>query len=283
MNLRLFCRVIGRHKRLVAVGALVTLVLAVFAYGTPGPHGITPRGAETWNSNAELLVTQTSFPYGRAGDNYAVPTKGLPPVAVGDQNYLAGLSPIYAAWANGNSIQAVVRSMTRVVGTVQAWNAVSPATGNPAPFIFISSSAATPLGARNLTAATISVLTSYISKQETSAGIPESQRVNLQVLRSGSPPVLAAGHKPTLSILIFVAGIGGIIALAFIRENVERQARAEEDQSAKLAGHHVGVDQRLATMPASASRPHASGSSDVRSRLVVTSHGDVQGFQARKQ
>ena len=113
MDLRLFWSVIRRHKRLVLTGTLLGLVLAVLAYGHPGlSHGkptIIPRGAEVWQSESELLITQESFPYGRAEQQYTTGSGKSQPVPIGDIAYMSSLAPIYSALANGNGIQAELK------------------------------------------------------------------------------------------------------------------------------------------------------------------------------
>ena len=89
---------------------MLAVVLSVLSYGTPGLEGgkptIIPRGSEVWQGEAELLISQEGFPYGRAVQQVE-PGKGtrFPLETIGDFNYMASLSSVYAALANGNSVQ----------------------------------------------------------------------------------------------------------------------------------------------------------------------------------
>ena len=70
MDFKLFLGVLKRYKRVVISGTVLAVVLSVLSYGTPGLKGgkptIIPRGAEVWQGEAEVLISQAGFPYGRA-------------------------------------------------------------------------------------------------------------------------------------------------------------------------------------------------------------------------
>lgn len=209
MDLRLFWAVAKRYKRLSIVGTLLAVILAVFAYGTPGPGGITPRGSVTWESQAQLLITQGSGPYGRADPKA---------VQVGAPGYMSSLSPIYAQLANGTAVQNAIRN-SKIPGVVAATEGVDPNTGAYIPFVNLTATAPTEADAEALSRAAITSFQAYVNQSEAATAVPGSARVSLEVVKSGLPPVIASEPKPTVPILVFLAIISGTIMLMFSLEN----------------------------------------------------------------
>ena len=79
MDFKLFFAVVKRYKRVVISGTVLAVVLSVLSYGTPGLKGgkptIIPRGSEVWQGDAEVLISEEGFPYGRAVTQ-VIPGKG---------------------------------------------------------------------------------------------------------------------------------------------------------------------------------------------------------------
>ncbi len=244
MDLKLFLAVIKRYKRVVIGGAVLAVLLSMLSYGTPGLKGgmptIIPRGAEVWQGNAVVLLSQEGFPYDRAVQQ-VIPGKGItvPPQTIGDLNYMSNLSSVYAALANSDSVERQVAAEAHVpvcattttatapaaasatgnCGTVVAASLQQTGTGAPLPLITLTSSAATAAEAAKLATSTIAVLQNQISKQQTAAGTLANQRVELETVNSGSPATLAQGHSKSIPILVLFAILSASIALAFILNN----------------------------------------------------------------
>jgi hypothetical protein len=243
MDLKLFLGVIKRYKRIVIGGAVLAIVLSVLSYGMPGLKGgkptIIPRGSETWQGQAELLLSQQGFPYGRAA-NQVIPGKGtsIPSEPVGDETYMANLSQIYAAVANGTDLQAKVAAQAHVTlcpspvnaaaapassstacPTVVAAEVFDPNTGQPLPLITLTASAPTAAEAAKLATASVSVFQTEITRQEVTAGTPVAQRVELQTLKGGAPATLTKGYSKSIPMLVLFAVLSAAIALAFILNN----------------------------------------------------------------
>jgi hypothetical protein len=216
MDIRLFWAVVKRYKRIAIAGTLLAVVLAVFAYGTPGPGGIKPRGSVTWEAQAQLLITQATGAYGRLD---------FKTVQVGAPGYLSGLSPIYAGLANGDAVQAATRDR-KVPGLVTATEGIDPNTGGYTPFVNLTASAPTAQDAVILAKRGISALQDYINEMEAATGVPAASRINLAVIRSGLPPVIASKPKPTIPALVFIATMAGLIMLLFSLENKDPSSAA---------------------------------------------------------
>jgi hypothetical protein len=225
MDLRLLWAVIKRFKRVSIGGTMAAVVLAVLAYGTPGPGGIKPRGSVTWESQAELLITQAGGVYGRADPKT---------IASQNPNYMASLSPIYTGLANGGAVQTAVRQ-SKVPGTVKASEGVDQNTGLYTPFITLTTSAPTAADAEKLSKIGVTAFQSYITQMEAGSGIPPSSRVVVEVIRNGLPPVIGSKPKPTIPMLVFLAIMAGTIMLLFSLENHDPQSAAKLGRVAAVA------------------------------------------------
>ena len=165
MDFKLFLGVVKRYKRMVIAGAVLAVVLSVLSYGTPSLKGgkptIVPRGAEIWQGEAELLISQAGFPYGRAVHAGRHPGRAsTPSQPIGDYNYMASLSSVYAALANGNSVQHQAATEARVplcplttgpCGSLKAAEVDDISDrGSPLPLLTVTSSAPTAADAAKL-------------------------------------------------------------------------------------------------------------------------------------
>ncbi len=232
MDFKLFLGVLKRYKRMVIGGAVFAILLSVLSYGTPGLKGgkptIIPRGSELWEGDAELLISEAGFPYGRAVQQVQ-PANGTttPSEPIGDFNYMASLSSVYAALANGNSVQHRAATeagvplcpSTRPCGTVVAAEVDDLSDSVPLPMVTVTSSGPTAADAARLAGSTISVLQNEVTRQEAAADTPVDQRVELQTVKSGTPATLTQGYSKSIPILVLFAIMSATVALAFIRNN----------------------------------------------------------------
>lgn len=223
MDLQLYFAVLKRYKRLVIVGTVLGIVLAVLSYGTPafvnGKPALVARGAEVWQGQAEVLLSQAGDPYGRAAEQYSSGSKSTPPEPIADTSYLAGLSAIYAALANGDQVQSQIKHEAGVPGKVLAAEVDDVNIGTPLPLVTLTSSAPTAAAAAKLADTAAAVLENTISEQQAAAGTDPTQRVDLDVVKNGSPATLFQGHKTSVPILVLFAFLAGTVALAFILNN----------------------------------------------------------------
>jgi hypothetical protein len=245
MDFKLFFGVVKRYKRIVILGTVLGVVLSVLSYGMPGLKGgkptVIPRGAEVWSGEAQVLISQAGFPYGRAVTQ-VVPGQGTstPAEPIGDLSYMSNLSSVYAALANGSDVQQLVAAATRIplcplvigpIGTatpaagagacssVVAAPLAQPGTGVPLPLLTLTSSAATEAQAAKLATTTIAVLRSVIMKQQAASNTPTDHRVVLQTVNTGTPATLSSGPTKSIPMLVLFAIVSATIALAFILNN----------------------------------------------------------------
>jgi len=217
MDFALLVAVLWRSKWLLIAGLLLGAVLAALAYGKPSMAGghptLTPRKAEVWQSESQLLIAQSGFPYGQGVD--------------GPQAALSGLSPVYATLANGNAVQAEMHQLIPGPGTVKASESVDVATSSSLPFVTLLATAPTAAQAKALAAGAASIFQTYVAHHQVSDKIPPSQRVQLSVVEAGVNTKLSEGHKYTLPILVFLAVLIGVLSIILLRENVGHRVAAE--------------------------------------------------------
>jgi hypothetical protein len=210
MDIELFFAVLKRFKKTVIGGLVLAIGLAALAH---------MHHTVIWESNAEALITETGFPYGQG----AVPVpKGGTAVAT-NPGALSGDAPIYVQFVNGDAVQSKLKNLP---GTVVAGEVTDPSDGADLPFIALTATGPTAEDAVNLAQKAFTVLTAYITQQQTAAGIPPSERAILQLVGNGSAPKLAGGSSSTIPILVFVAVFGAAIAIAFLVENARPKTAA---------------------------------------------------------
>jgi len=324
MDLKLFLGVVKRYKRVVIAGAVLAVVLSALSYGTPGLKGgkptIIPRGAEVWQGNALVLISQAGFPYGRAVAQ-VIPGVGttIPAQTIGDLNYMSNLSSVYAAMANSDYVQHQVAMAAHVpvcpvttsatapaaaavvgdCGTVVAAAVEQAGTGAPQPLITLTSSAPTAAEAAKLATTAISVLRTEVSQEQAASGTTADQRVELETVNSGSPATLEKGHSKSIPILVLFAVMAASIALAFILNNHSddpvRSTRRRLDEglgrdvgpafTGTGNGHVAEPDHGLAQtggarMKLIGLRGAASGTRLVDEENAATQHGAAEGSSA---
>ena len=210
MDIGLFLAVLWRSKRLMLSGVLLGTALAILAYGRPalsnGRPTLVPHTAKVWQSEAQLLITQTGFPMGRAGFS------GL--------DSLAALSPVYANLANGDGVLPEVARRLGIDGTVQATDSLEPAAGVTLPFVNLTATAPTSREVVELVGQAARSLQSYVTILQGTAKIPPAQRIELSIVKSGTSTKLIDGPKISISILVFVAVLIACMSLVFLKENL---------------------------------------------------------------
>jgi len=249
MDVGLFAAVVWRSKRLVLFGVLLGAVLAVLAYGTPSFKGgrptITPRGAESWTSESQLLITQPGDPYGRAGYS-GVET-------------LASLSPIYATLANGNAVQEEISRKANVPGSVTASESLDVATSVGLPFINLLATAPTKADAETLVTRAAQVVQAYVNRQQADSRVPANLRIELPIDKTATGTKLVKGHKLSIPILLFFAVFVATLSLVFLKEGFLPRVAAEigrvrsPETAAEQAGVATATELELAPEPES---PH---------------------------
>jgi len=245
MDLHRHQQVIWRSRRLIAVGLLLGVALAVLATFRPAWDGgpkLSYRKAEVWTSTSKLLVTQNGFPWGRAvlpgasADGSAVAPAGQDTSAKGvqfvDPSRYAYLAWIYSHFLMGDTIRAMlpVRPMGIDIQAVPL-NAGGNASAGSLPIIQLLASADTAAGADRLGTDAAAALESYLRGQQRASRVPSGQRVQVSIVNGSRKAELTKGHSPALGVVAFLLALAGTLALVYGLENLRqaRRTRSPED------------------------------------------------------
>lgn len=218
MDIELFFAVLKRFKKIVLGGLVLAIALAALAH---------MHRSVTYQSQAEALITAPPQP---------ALVKGQPPTPANT----SGDAAIYVQFANADAVQDHLRG---IPGSVVASEITDPSDGADLPFVALTATAPTAQDVVSLVQKTFSVLTEYIGEEQAANGIAPSERATLQVIASGDPPKLAGGGSLTVPLLVFVAILGGAIAIAFMLENARRETAAALGRLPKtgpVGAEHLG-------------------------------------------
>jgi hypothetical protein len=236
MDIELYCRVIWRHKVVVMVGLLVAIALSALSYVRISGNGITYRDAEKWVSYETISVTQPGFTEGRLNLTGADPSR-LTMLAILYSKYVDADGVRQRIWPNGAHGESIEAA------PVNMFSGSSASTSSALPMISIAAFANHPREAQQLAARTTGALTEYIAQRQTSARVPDEQRVELQPVKRAlsNAPVLWQPRSKALPIVVFLTVLIAAIAFAFILENINPQiavvAGAEDGSLKRVVGH----------------------------------------------
>ena len=231
MDLRLYLRVLARHKLVLVVGLVLALVLAVLSYyrvdAIGMPPSLEPRKAEIWQSQASVFLTESGFPAGRRTNPLVTKQVGGQTVTVPRYNApgsFTGLSPLYARLAVSDEVRRRIAKKGPPFGQFTAAPSVEGTSGLqvPLPIVSLFGKATSANGARVTVARGLAVFLTYVAERQSAAGIPKNQRVQLRVLNAPQPAVLLEPRKKTLPIVVFLGVMIAAIAIAFVLENASR-------------------------------------------------------------
>jgi hypothetical protein len=218
MDLPLYARILWKRRWILALGVLVAVLLAITAYYRIGFDGgvpkLTPRSTETWQSQANVFLTEEGFPAGsRAQYENAA--------------RFTGLATLYARLAEGDELQELIEEDGKLPGELQAAPAIDTTAGAvPLPIISLFGKSPTASGAEQVAARGLDAFLSYVATKQAEAGIPERQRIEFRVLNAPQPAILIDPRKKTLPVVVFLAVMIAAVAVVFILENASRQRSA---------------------------------------------------------
>ena len=249
MDLQLILRVLWRFKLIVGVGIVLAITLATLSYiKLPTGGKIEYRQAEQWESLSTLFVTSSGFPWGSLGTSApgapAASGEAKPTPNSLDPAHLTGLAALYVRLATADPVmKAMERDGGPIDGTLAAFPVSSDDAGNGSvlPMVTLSAIAPTSDGALALAHRHAKAFVEYLEREQRKAGIPQDERVVVQVVRQPQEPELLMGRKKTRPIVVFVAVMIAVMGLAFALENLRPRVRvlpsreATEAEAALLA------------------------------------------------
>jgi hypothetical protein len=98
----------------------------------------------------------------------------------------------------------------------------SSVTGSATPLLKLTAVAESPAEATRLVIRTTDTFINFVKSRQQDAGIPENQRVRLEIVTRAGVPELIGPRKKTTPIFILLAGLTIVVAAAFIRDNMQR-------------------------------------------------------------
>lgn len=232
MNLQAFLPVVWRFRLLVGLGFVLALFAAILSLASVsfagGPH-LSYRKPTTWQSVTTLMVTQRT---GGAAYRGVIPTKDNTPT-IGDIDRFTTLAAVYSELANSDIVRAMALRGTDIKsGKLLAIQLVTP-TGEGLPYINLAGLADSSKDAAEVATRGTRALQHYITQQQVESNIPAADRVALQITSEPQPATVAAGHKKTLPIAVFLATMILVLGLAFVLENLRPAVRP-----ARVSGMH---------------------------------------------
>ncbi len=237
VDLALYARVIWRFRLIVALGLLLAVALALFSLVKVniknGSPTLSYRAAETWQSQETLLITQRGFPWGRTVSGglgaAPAPTGTTPSSEPGFANpsRFGELALFYYQIANSDAVRIIAARRGLPEGSFTALPGVNSNSvgGGPAPFLKIIGFARTPEAAITLARRGSDAFRTYLSRRQSAASIPVSERVQIQAVNYARTAQLLAGRSKTIPIVVFFAVMMAALGLAFILENVRPRVR----------------------------------------------------------
>jgi DNA-binding CsgD family transcriptional regulator len=231
MDIRLFFRVLGRYRRLVAVGCVVAVGLSFFAYFSVGTDGVKYRTPELWISESRLFVSQPGFRWGRSIPGAAVAAPGTasnPELAeAAAEDRLTRLAGIYASLATSDEVALRVIPRARFSGRRILAEQELDATDDPLPVIRVSGVAPTREEAAGLADQAAAALRRYLSSRQRANDVLPRERVELQTLNRANPRTakLFEPRSKTQPVFVFLTVMTATIGLALILESLRPQAR----------------------------------------------------------
>lgn len=225
VDLTLFVRVIWQHRKVVAGGLLLAIVLAILSVAKVSSSGLSYRHAATYQSQATLLVTQNGFPWGRSVINTLPSPSGAQP-QYGDPTRFISLAILFSHLGNGDDVRRLMLRDGPIHGTYTAAPIPSDDGNGFIPFISVTAQSDSPDGAKTLARRAATGIEEYISTQQNANKIGSGDRVVLHVVQSATKPTVVAGHKLTTPIAIFLLVMMATLGLAFVLENIRARSYA---------------------------------------------------------
>jgi hypothetical protein len=230
IDVSLYAEVLRRHKKVVYVGVVLTLALAVLSYVRVSPSGVSYRSPESWSNQATLVLTQAGAPELRS----VLPTNAPGgSSSLADTSRFAGLIDVYAALATSDPVIQVLRhrglidqaDLANGANPITAAAVVSTVSGGTTPMMTLTATAPSAAKATKLTLGATSALLNYVEQRQAAAKIPNNDRIEIRVVKSADVPTLVKPRSKALPILVLLAGLIATAAVAFTRDNVARRQR----------------------------------------------------------
>jgi hypothetical protein len=224
MDIRLFWQVVRRRRVIALSGLTLGVALAVLSLLRPsfedGGLALSYRQSEEWTSESRLLVTERGFSWGNVDTN---------PEKQEVERRLTQLAIIYAGFATSDEVMQLIRSSGPVRGKIFAYAVTTADDEQILPVLGITARTTGGGDAQDLANRAAAAIQTFVAEQQAANGIPENERVELQVLNRAGIPVLVVPRSKTLPVVVLLTVLLATIGICFILENVRQSAVPARD------------------------------------------------------
>jgi hypothetical protein len=272
MNLARHAAVLWRFRQVTAVGLLLGIALAVLASYKVSGSGLEARGASSYTSQSQLLVTQAGFPEGRVvlptgppvGTSTEVPAVDPDRLEFADPNRFMSLADLYTKLILSDEVRGRITERPGE-GQIQA-SPLPAVSGAPIlPIIQLTTTAATPQAATQLNEHTADALRGLLEQRQARNDISPAQRVRISTLNAPSAGILAKGPSHMGSILALLLCLIGTVAVTHLLASLRPEPEAvdpswvDEPADAEPLFDDGAERERLEVGRAHGRRPRAVG------------------------
>jgi hypothetical protein len=233
MDLGLYASVLWRFRWIVLLGTLLAVVLTLLTVAKVTSDGLAYRKAETWQAQTTLLLTQPGFPEGRAlFPDPEAKGEERSKYSYTDPSRFASLTALYSQFAQSDEVRALVRREGAPPGSSVSAAPVIPEGPNTyalLPVIALFGKAQSRGDAVETTRLGTEAFMAFLDRKAREAEIPDSQRVQVEVLARPRGAVVIEPRKKTLPIVVFLTVITGTVGLVFVLENLRSRVRPVPD------------------------------------------------------
>jgi hypothetical protein len=244
VDLKLFLRVIGRFRVLIAATFALAVVLAFVSYVSVGFSNGHPtlsyRQNEGWTALSQLLVTQPGSSFGSTLVNPSQRdasgwSGGFQQVQAAAEPRMTTLASLYSRFVLSDGYLRILFKSGPVHGTVQAAPLTAPGTNDSfLPIINLTATSTSKPAALDLARRASTSLRTFLRRQQNAAGITLDERVQLKPLLAAGYPQLASPRKKTLPLIAFFTVMLAGIGLALVLENIRPRVRLIEPTAVRL-------------------------------------------------
>ena len=232
MDLGLYATVLWRFRWIVVLGTLLAVALTVLTVAKVTSDGLAYRKAETWQAQTTLLLTQPGFPEGRALFPNSKTQGERSKYSYSDPTRFASLTALYSQFAQSDEVRALVRREGSPPGSsVSAAPVIPPGSSayTLLPVIALFGTAQSRSDAVETTRLASDAFMAFLDRKAREAEIPESQRVQVEVLAQPRGAVVVEPRKKTLPIVVLLTVLTGTMCLVFVLENLRSRVRPVPD------------------------------------------------------
>jgi hypothetical protein len=213
-----YWNVLKRRRFIVAVGVILSTLLAAFALLRVSSEGVAYRSPSVYVGEATLFVTAMGFPWGRTSLPSGVENDG------GSQRDEAVVEPGRLEY-----LAALYTEFTRSEESYEAQGLFSE--GRALPLIRLRGFSESSERAVAIVNRAATALRDYVARNQEASEIASNSRVLLPTITAAQEAEIFKGAHITTPMMILILGLAITVLVAFMRDNIQRSrsfARSED-------------------------------------------------------